>query len=67
MRDASAPTPVCLATGSRGSRPMCLGTVESDPAEQLPAIPGPAVPSPVWWGPAPLNVMVPTSAGPTRG
>jgi len=67
MRDASAPTPVCLATGSRGSRPMCLGPVESDPAEQLPAIPGPAAPSSVWWGSAPLNVVVSTSAGPTRG
>ena len=67
MRDASAPTPACLATGSRGSRPMSLGPVESDPAEQLPAISGPAVPSPVWWGPAPLNVVVSPSAGPNRG
>ena len=67
MRDASAPTPACLATGSRGSRPMCLGPVESNPAEQLPAIPRPAALSPVWWGPAPLNVVVSTSAGPNRG
>lgn len=64
MRGASTPTLACLAAGSR---PMSPSPVESNPAEQLPAIPGPAAPGPVQWGPVPLNLVIPTLAGPNRG